>query len=120
MNIGVVGTKGEDMVARFMRNKGFTLIKRNYQCRWGEIDIVAEMGDFIVFTEVKTRKEDTSIPIEEAVDIRKRKRLILSAEDFLSKYPSDKQPRFDTAMVTVSKKPDGNTGYSLKYIESAF
>ncbi len=120
MNIGVLGTKGEDMVARFMRNKGFTLIKRNYQCRWGEIDIIAEMGDFIVFTEVKTRKEDTAVPIEEAVDIRKRKRLILSAEDFLSKYPSDKQPRFDTALVTASSKANGETGYSLKYIESAF
>ena len=57
MNIGKTGEKGESLVAGFMRKNGCTVIKRNYQCRFGEIDIIAEKGEYIIFTEVKTRRE---------------------------------------------------------------
>ena len=42
MNIGKTGEKGERLTADYMRKKGLTVIKRNYQCRYGEIDIIAE------------------------------------------------------------------------------
>lgn len=119
MNIGYKGAKGEAMVARFLQGKGFDVVNRNYQCRFGEIDIIAENNEYILFVEVKTRKENSAVPIEEAVDIHKRKRLILTAEDYLSKTPSDKQPRFDVALVVVKENTNGS-GYSLKYIENAF
>lgn len=115
MNIGPIGAKGESMVARFLANSGYTVVCRNYQCRFGEIDIVAEKDDLIVFVEVKTRIENSAVPIEEAVDAFKKKRLILTAEDFIIKSHSQKQPRFDVALVT--KKKTG--GYTLKYIENA-
>lgn len=120
MNIGVTGEKGESMVARFLRKKGFTIVKRNYQCRYGEIDIIAENSEFILFVEVKTRKDGSLVPPEYAVDIRKRKRLILTAEDYLSKTETDLQPRFDVALVTVKENPERGSGYSLNYIENAF
>ena len=120
MNIGVTGTKGEDMVARFVQTKGFNVVKRNYQCRFGEIDIIAENGDTIAFIEVKTRKLDSLVPLEYTVDFHKRKRIMLTAEDYLSKTECDLQPRFDVALVTVSPKTENTSGYSLKYIENAF
>ena len=120
MNIGAVGTKGEDMVARFIKKKGYTVVKRNYQCRFGEIDIIAENADTVVFIEVKTRSGQSLVPIEYSVDFRKRKRIMLTAEDYLSKTDCPLQPRFDVALVTVTPKTASTSGYSLKYIENAF
>lgn len=120
MNIGLVGARGEDMVARFLVKKGYGIIKRNYQCRFGELDIVARNTDYIIFVEVKTRKKDSLVPPEFAVDARKQQRITLTAEDFLSKYECDLQPRFDVALVTVDSNAKTGSGYSLKYIENAF
>lgn len=120
MNIGETGTKGEEMVARFLKSKGYTIIKRNYQCRFGEIDIIAENDRYILFVEVKTRKENSLVPNEYAVDFKKQQRIILTAQDYLSKTSLDLQPRFDVALVTVGKKTNNKSGYSLNYIENAF
>ena len=52
MNIGKIGKSGEDRTAAFLRKRGFAIIKRNYQCRFGEIDIIAEDREYIIFVEV--------------------------------------------------------------------
>ena len=120
MNIGKVGKSGEDRVAAFLRKNGYKIIKRNYQCRYGEIDIIAETDEFIVFVEVKTRKANSMITGVEAVDYRKQQRIMLTAEDYITKTLCELQPRFDVAEVTVSKKADGTDNYSLNYIKNAF
>ncbi|MBE6779454.1 MAG: YraN family protein [Clostridia bacterium] len=120
MNVGEVGIQGEKRVAHFLRQRGFNVIKRNYQCRFGEIDIIAENGEYILFVEVKTRKQNALISGVEAVDSHKQSRITLSAQDYISKTLCEKQPRFDVAEVTVCEKSDGSVGYSLKYIENAF
>ncbi len=117
MNIGIVGKKGEDMVARFLQREGYTLIKRNYQCRFGEIDIIAEKRNILVFVEVKTRKENSLVRPMEAVDSHKIRRMTLTAEDYLTKSgATEGQPRFDVAEVTV----DNENKYHLNYIKNAF
>jgi len=120
MNIGVIGSKGEDMVANFLQNNGFTVVKRNYQCRYGEIDIIAQNKELILFIEVKTRKENSLIPAEYAVDANKQKRVMLTAQDYLSKTECGLQPRFDVALVIIKNKPENGSGYSLNYIKNAF
>ena len=80
------GKNGERLTAEFLRSKGCTVIKMNYHSRFGEIDIIAETKEYIIFTEVKTRAEGSLISPAEAVDAHKRRRLILTAEDFLSKF----------------------------------
>ncbi len=119
MNIGKVGTDGEKRVAQFLRNNGYSVIKRNYQCRYGEIDIIAENSEYILFVEVKTRKENALISGVEAVDSRKQQRILLAAQDYITKTLCEKQPRFDVAEVTVCEKSDG-MGFNLKYIKNAF
>ncbi len=114
------GKNGERLTAEFLRSKGCTVIKMNYHSRFGEIDIIAETREYIIFTEVKTRAEGSMISPAEAVDAHKRRRLILTAEDFLSKFETDLQPRFDVAEVTYKTRSDGSTGYSLNYIKNAF
>lgn len=50
----IIGEKGEDFACKFIKDKGFKLIERNYYKKWGEIDIVANKGEIIHFIEVKT------------------------------------------------------------------
>ena len=119
MNIGITGSNGESRVASFLRKSGYTIIKRNYQCRFGEIDIIAEKDEFIVFVEVKTRKKDSMVSALESVDSYKQQRIIKTAQDFIVKTSCELQPRFDVAEVYVTD--DGEKlKYSLNYIKNAF
>ena len=120
MNIGEVGVQGEKMVAAFLRGRGFNVIKRNFQCRYGEIDIIAENNEYILFVEVKTRKENALVSGISAVDSHKQSRLTLAAQDYIGKTFCEKQPRFDVAEVTDFEKEGGALGYKLKYLENAF
>lgn len=120
MNIGKTGQKGEAMVAAYLRNRGCAVVGRNYQCRYGEIDIIAEHNEYIIFVEVKTRKENSMVSSAEAVDSAKQRRIMLTAQDYLSKTPYSLQPRFDVAQVTVYVRPDKTVGYKLRYTENAF
>ncbi len=116
MNLGEMGKKGEDMVSAFLKAKGYAIIKRNYYCRFGEIDIIAQIGDIIAFVEVKTRKKNSLVSPIEAVDFRKTEKMRLTAEDYLSKTEVLFQPRFDVAQITV----DSKGGFHLNYLKNAF
>lgn len=120
MNIGKTGLQGEKRVAQFLRGRGFNVVKRNFQCRYGEIDIIAENDEYILFVEVKTRKQNALISGMEAVDSHKQSRLTLAAQNYMTKTYCEKQPRFDVAEVTVCERCDGTLGYRLKYLENAF
>ena len=117
MNLGEIGKKGEDMVVSFLRKNGHTILKRNYLCRFGEIDIIAKKGDILLFVEVKTRKENSFVSAKESVDTHKIARLHKAGQDYLIKSQTeDLQPRFDVAEVTVQN--DGK--WWLNYIKNAF
>ena len=116
MNIGVVGEKGESMVARFLQKQGFAIIKRNYQCRYGEIDIIAQNDRYILFVEVKTRSDHTTVRRYEYVNLSKQRKIFITADIYLRNNGFGLQPRFDVAEVLVSKTGE----MSLNYIENAF
>ena len=50
------GRWGEEQASEYLRQKGFRLVAANWQCRFGEIDLIAEDGNFLCFVEVKLRK----------------------------------------------------------------
>lgn len=120
MNIGESGKNGETRVAAFLRKSGYKIVKRNYQCRYGEIDIIAEKNGFIVFVEVKTRKKNSMITPMEAVDSFKQQRIIHTAQDYIVKSDCTLQPRFDVAEVFTEPDNQGKTKYHLNYIKNAF
>ena len=78
-------------------------MQRNFRCRMGEIDIIAQDGDCIVFAEVKTRAQTTSNRRfgrpGAAVDYTKQQKLIRAAEEYLRRFPMGKQPRIDVIEV---------------------
>ena len=70
------GAAGEVLAARFLREKGYTLLTANYRCRQGEVDIIAADASYIVFVEVKTRQQGALYAPREAVDAAKQHRII--------------------------------------------
>jgi len=79
-----IGRRGEELAERHCRRLGMRILARNLRTRTGEIDLVAEDGDTIVFIEVKTRQRPT-IEAWEAVDERKRRRIAEAARAFLAR-----------------------------------
>lgn len=115
-----LGRKGEDLVAEYLRQKGYIVVKRNYKDRFGEIDIIAENKEEIAFVEVKTRREGALVSGLQAVDIKKAERIRKTALLFLNRLKISLKPRFDVAEVTAFVRDDGSVGYKLNYIKSAF
>lgn len=93
------GAAGEILAARFLREKGYSIVASNYRCRFGEIDIIAAIDPYIVFVEVKTRAKGALLAPREAVTASKRQRLLRTAAMYLRAFPTDKQPRFDVVEV---------------------
>ena len=100
------GAAGEVLAARFLRDKGYTMLASNFRCRQGEIDIIATYDRYIVFVEVKTRREGALYAPREAVTAAKQRRLLQTAAIYLSRMPLDLQPRFDVMeVVTHANNP---------------
>ena len=97
-----LGRRGEIAATSFLEKKGFYIHDRNWKCRAGEVDIVAEDADTLVFVEVKTRSNcDKGLP-EEAVDAKKRKRYEKIAAYYLQNSDFvDKAVRFDVISILV-------------------
>jgi putative endonuclease len=111
------GALGEDLSARFLTYKGYTVLARNFRTRQGEVDLIAEDADFLVFAEVKTRRRGSLVSGEEAVDVHKQRRFLAAAEAWLIAFPSNKQPRCD--VICIDLKPDGALA-SLRHYRNAF
>ncbi len=111
-----LGNKGEAFAAEYYKKLGFAVTARNYSCRGGEIDIIAENEEYIVFVEVKTRSENSLYEPSEAVDFRKQKRLTIAATRYLTESESEKQPQFDVFEVYIK---DGRI-FKVRRIENAF
>jgi len=70
-----LGRLGEDLARERLKDLGYRILKTNYRCPLGEIDLVARDGDFLVFVEIKTRKNESLGQVKEAVTRRKQTQL---------------------------------------------
>ncbi|MEI3347095.1 MAG: YraN family protein [Dysosmobacter sp.] len=87
------GDRGEALVARYLQKAGYTLLDRQWRCRFGELDLVARSREGIVcFVEVKLRGPESMGLPREAVDARKQARLRRTAGAYLSRYELDAPP----------------------------
>lgn len=110
------GDFGEEAVCDYLRQRGAEILCRNFTIRGGEIDIIAQQGEFLLFVEVKTRRPDALTSGAAAVDAKKQRFIIRAAEQYLLKNPCDLQPRFDVAEVEYS----GAFIRHIEYLENAF
>ena len=115
----LLGRWGEDRAAEFLREKGFRMVAANWRSRFGEIDLIAEDGEYLCFVEVKLRKSAAFGSAGAFVDRRKQEKLRTTAMLYLSRRATDLQPRFDVIEIyapqgIATKTPD------IRHWENAF
>jgi len=116
----LTGRWGESLAAAYLQKKGYTITAANYRSRFGEIDLIAENRKYLVFVEVKLRKNADFARAMEFVDHRKQERLKQTAAIYLSQNEENgKQPRFDVIEIYA---PDGmhTEKPEIKHWENAF
>ncbi|MCX4187221.1 YraN family protein [Methylophaga sp. OBS4] len=111
------GKQVEQQVCRFLQKQGMQLITRNYHSRGGEIDLIMQDRQTLVFIEVRFRKSRTFGSALESVNKIKQSRIIHTAEHYLQRHPvSQDACRFD--VVAVSPTASGH--YDFQWIKDAF
>lgn len=108
------GAHGESQVIAYLERQGFTILERNYAQRYGEIDLIAQCKDLIVFVEVKMRSTPLLDP-GELVGLTKQKRIMQTAAHYMSLHHRPANYRFDVACVI------GDVAHAeILYIPDAF
>lgn len=113
-----IGKIGEEYAVNFLKEKKYKIIERNYRKRYGEIDIIAENKNYIIFVEVKTRHTDSMTSAADAVNRQKQNKIIITASMYLSENETDKFCRFDVCEVYINA--DNLKLVNINYIEAAF
>lgn len=108
-----VGDKYERLAAEHLQRAGYRIRERNFRCKFGEVDLIAEKDGYLVFVEVKYRSTARYGMPSEAVDARKQRRICNVASFYLYRnhLPADTPVRFDVAAVSEQ---------SIEMIENAF
>ncbi len=76
----MLGKRGEQYAAQYLTEHGYTIRARNWRCRMGEIDLVTEKDEVLIFVEVRTRRGDRLGTPEESITPAKRAKLIAAAQ----------------------------------------
>ncbi len=109
------GKKGEEEACRYLSERYYRLLDRNWRCGHLELDIVAEYFGELVFVEVKARRNEEFAPAEMAVTPEKRAHLVQAARAYLNTYHLDQPFRFDIITVVGGQSP-----YKIEQIVNAF
>ncbi len=102
LNRKELGKWGEKLAIKYLKLKGYRIIEKNYSCKLGEIDIIAEKSNYLVFIEVKTRRSESFGLPQAAVDYRKQEKIKSVALYYIA-YHHDKelQVRFDVISIMI-------------------
>ncbi|MBI5783205.1 MAG: YraN family protein [Gammaproteobacteria bacterium] len=111
------GREAEDRACRYLQQQELTLTERNYRSPFGEIDLIMQEGDALVFVEVRYRARGDFGSAAETVDARKQARLRATAEHYRQNTPraSKKACRFDIVAITG----DGEDG-DFRWLRNVF
>ena len=113
------GAWGEALAAEYLRKKRYKLLAVGFHSRFGEIDLIVQDKKYLVFVEVKLRKTADFATAREYVDRRKQDKIRVTASVYLSRNPTELQPRFDVIEIyapegTETRKP------RITHLEDAF
>jgi len=113
------GKWGEEIALDFLKNNDYTIVSTGFRSRFGEIDIIAKCKEYLIFVEVKTRKNTGFAFAREYVGRDKQRKIISTANYWLMKRPTKLQPRFDVIEIYAplgekTVKPE------IIHIENAF
>ncbi len=116
-----LGAKGEEIAVRYLKNRGYRIVERNYRIRLGEIDIIAEQGDDLVFIEVKTRSDTLFGSPFESVTKQKQKQLSKVALEYINKQNCHNRPaRFDVVGIQFQESSNKIQDAAIELLQNAF
>ncbi len=111
------GDRAEAIAAAYLAGRGVRTVARNYRCRLGEIDLVCEDADALVFVEVRLRRSAGYGGAAASIDFRKQQRIVAAARHYLSMHAhrgGDRPCRFDAVLL------DGLDDARVEWIRNAF
>lgn len=109
------GAKAEDAAAIFMQQQGYQLVAQNFNTRFGEIDLIVQRVNQLVFVEVRQRKANSLVSALESITVAKQRKIIKAAQGFLQQHPQyhNHNCRFDVIACTSPIKPATNLQLTL-------
>ncbi|MGE5620107.1 MAG: YraN family protein [Sphingomonadaceae bacterium] len=100
------GRLGEELAARYLEGKGYRVAARNYRCPVGELDLVVEGPEGLIFVEVRTKRQPCLVLPEETITTSKARRLAKLAEWYVTSHGQEERPwRVD--LIAVELGPEG-------------
>jgi putative endonuclease len=116
-----LGAKGEDIAVHYLKSRGYRILERNYRVRLGEIDVIAEQGDDLVFIEVKTRSDNLFGSPFESVTLQKQKQLSKVALEYISKHGChNRSARFDVVGIELHEGSKSFEDAAIELLQNAF
>lgn len=111
------GRHAEEIACKFLCRHGMRLLQKNFQAKTGEIDLIMQEGQVLVFVEVRSRRTITKLHVIETIDSRKRDRIIRTSQLYLQRNRSAifEYCRFDLVLVTGAEK-----NRTVEWIKNAF
>jgi len=115
----LAGAWGEALAAEYLRGKRYELVAAGFRSRFGEIDLIVQNRNYLVFVEVKLRKSARFARAFEYVDRNKQDRIRMTASMYLSMNPTKLQPRFDVIEIYAPEGMDTRRP-EIYHMEDAF
>ena len=113
----LLGQRGERLAAKYYEDRGFVIVERNWLCRGGELDLVAEQAGLLVFIEVRTVRSAYLSGAEGSLTDAKLRRVAFAAEKWLSQRPKvSRDIRFDVVAISI----DSTDQATIDVFEDAF
>lgn len=110
------GWIGEEIASRYLEERGYKILERNYTKSKLEADIIAQKGEYIVFVEVKTRNVGNFVSARNSVNKKKQSNIISLANNYILYNKIELYARFDIIAIEINENKD----YSIEHIEDAY
>ena len=116
------GQYTESLACQYLEDKGYKLIERNFHCRFGEIDLIMQKNDSLVFVEVRYRRSNNFGSGAESVTASKQSKLIKTASAYLQQHAklNKYSARFDVISIAGPIETNNIKDIDFNWIENAF
>ncbi len=117
MNKKQVGKENEELAQKFLENKGYHILDKNFSTRYGEIDIIAKKENILIFIEVRSKSYNHFGKPFETIDKNKIKKILKTAQTYISKENLDNfDIRFDVISIENGKLTHIKSAFDLDYL----
>jgi putative endonuclease len=109
-----IGALAELFAAQFLLEHGLKLVAKNYRCRFGEIDLILQDGETLVFAEVRLRNSKNFGGAAASIDLNKQRKLVSTAQHYLCTLPRIPLCRFDAVLLSTNPSSGNSSGQSIE------